>query len=93
MQIVFFFPRMFRTHIKDSNLKIPEDFDNFDPVEYPHFQVFLNVHLGRPIIVECLEDNANIIADIDEKDLMEGNVTYQDLFDKGVILGDGTYIV
>ena len=59
MSGMFMFPGMFYNHIKDSKLKMPEDFENYEPEEYPHFHVFILTHLGQPIDIAALEDNAN----------------------------------
>ena len=76
--------------IKDSKLKMPEDFENYNPEEYPHFHVFMLVHLGQPIDIAALEDNANIIADIPENAIK--SVTFNDLMEKGVVFGTGDLV-
>ena len=90
MSGMFIFPGMFYNHIKDSKLKMPEDFENYDPEEYPHFHVFILTHLGQPIDVAALEDNANIIADIPENAIK--SVTLNDLMEKGVVFGTGDLV-
>ena len=87
---MFAFPRMFYNHIKDSKLKMPEDFENYNPEEYPYFHVFMMTHLGKPIDITALEDNANIIADIPENDIK--NVMLKDLMEKGVVFGTGELV-
>lgn len=90
MSGMFMFPGMFYNHIKDSKLKMPEDFENYDPEEYPHFHVFILTHLGQPIDITALEDNANIIADIPENAIK--SVTLNDLMEKGVVFGTGDLV-
>ena len=90
MSGMFMFPGMFYNHIKDSKLKMPEDFENYDPEEYPHFHVFILTHLGQPIDIAALEDNANIIADIPENAIK--SVTLNDLMEKGVVFGTGDLV-
>lgn len=90
MNGIFMFPEMFYNHIKDSKLKMPEDFENYDPEEYPHFHVFMLTHLGQPIDIAALEDNANIIADIPENAIK--SVTLNDLMEKGVVFGTGDLV-
>lgn len=90
MSGMFMFPGMFYNHIKDSKLKMPEDFENYDPEEYPHFHVFILTHLGQPIDIAALEDNANIIADIPENTIK--SVTLNDLMEKGVVFGTGDLV-
>lgn len=90
MSGMFMFPGMFYNHIKDSKLKMPEDFENYNPEEYPHFHVFMLTHLGQPIDIAALEDNANIIADIPENTIK--SVTLNDLMEKGVVFGTGDLV-
>lgn len=87
---MFMFPGMFYNHIKDSKLKIPEDFGNYNPEECPHFHVFILIHLGQLIDIAALENNANIIADIPENAIK--SVTLDDLMEKGVVFGAGDLV-
>ena len=82
MTTTFVFPEMFRNHIDNSNLKLPDDFENFDPEEFPHFNVFILTHLGNIFDVNDLRENANIIANIPEEDIRK--VSYNDLIAMGV---------
>nr|WP_243126370.1 hypothetical protein [Acetivibrio ethanolgignens] len=66
---------------------MPENFDEYNPKEYPHFHVFMLMQLAIPIDIAALESNANIIAGISEEDIK--TVTPKDLFDMGVELGEG----
>lgn len=90
MSGMFCFRGMFRPHIENSKLKMPENFDEYNPEEYPYFHVFMLMHLARPIDIAALESNANIIASISEEDIK--TVTPKDLFDMGVELGYGDLI-
>lgn len=87
---MFMFPEMFYNHIKDSKLKTPEDFENYNPEEYPHFHVFILTHLGQPIDIAALEDNANIIAGIPKENIK--SVSFDDLLEMGVVFGNGDLI-
>ena len=82
MTTTFFFPEMFRNHIDNSNLKLPKDFENFDPEKFPHFNVFILTHLGNTFDVNDLKENANIIASIPEENIRK--VSYKDLIAMGV---------
>lgn len=84
---MFMFPGMFYNHIKDSKLKMPDDFENYNPEEYPNFHVFMLTHLGQLIDITELKDNANIIADISEDDIK--SVSFSDLLEMGVVFGSG----
>lgn len=87
---MFMFPGMFYNHIKDSKLKIPDDFENYNPEEYPHFHVFMLTHLGQPLDIAALEDNANIIAEIPEENIK--SVSFSDLLEMGVVFGSGNLV-
>jgi hypothetical protein len=87
---MFMFPGMFYNHIKDSKLKMPEDFENYNPEDYPHFHVFMLTHLGQPLDIAALEDNANIIAGIPKENIK--SVSFSDLLEMGVIFGNGNLV-
>lgn len=87
---MFMFPGMFYNYIKDSRLKMPDDFEDYNPEEYPNFHVFMFIHLGRPLDIVALEDNAKIIADISE-DIIK-SVTLNDLMKRGVVFGTGDLV-
>lgn len=84
---IFYFAEMFKNHIDDSNLKMPENFEEYDPEEYPHFHVFMIMHLGQLIEISALKDNANIISAISDEDIKK--ITPEDLFNLGLELGHG----
>lgn len=90
MTSMFAFTGMFEPHIKNSNLRLPENFDNYNPDQYPHFHVFVLAHICRPIDVRALEDNANIIAAIPEDEIKE--VTFTQLIERGVVCGTGDLV-
>ena len=87
---IFMFPGMFYNHIKNSKLKMPDDFENYNPEEYPHFHVFVLTHLGQPLDIAALEDNANIIADISDENIQ--SVSFSDLLEMGVVFGSGDLV-
>jgi hypothetical protein len=82
MTSIFYFAGMLNNHIKDSKLKLPVDFEKYNPEEYPHFHVFQLLHVGCPIDVSTLEDNANVIASIPVEDIKK--VTLEQLVGKGL---------
>ena len=90
MTSMFAFPNMFGPHIKHSNLKQPDDFESYDPEQYPHFHVFMIAHLCQPIDIHALEDNANIIAAIPEDEIKK--VTFEQLIAKGIVYGTGNLV-
>lgn len=85
MPTMFLFPVMFTPHIEGSSLKCPPDWEIYKVEDYPHFAVFMNLHLGAPIEIDYLKQNADIIASISDEEIL--TVTPQDLFNKGVVLG------
>lgn len=82
MTTMFIFPGMYHPHIKDSNLKMPADFDNYDPAEYPHFHLFLMAHTRMAFDPTDLEYNANIIAEIPKDRLKE--ISFKNLMELGI---------
>lgn len=82
MTTVFCFPEMFKVHIKDSNLKLPKDFEKYNREEYPHFYIFIELHCARPININTLKDNANIIASISDEEIKK--VTIEQLLKMGL---------
>lgn len=78
---IFYFPEMFLNYIEGSGLKIPKDLKNYDPQEYPHYSVFEKLHLGIPIDIYSLHDNAKIIAKLTNDEIK--TITLNQLIDKG----------
>ncbi|MDD4779180.1 MAG: hypothetical protein PHT02_01060 [Tissierellia bacterium] len=81
MNTVFCFTGMFLNHIEGLGLKLPEDLDNYNPVEYPHYHVFMTLHLARPIDVSSLHYNAELIANLSDEEIR--TVTLESLINKG----------
>ena len=88
---MFCFAGMLENHIKNSKLKQPSDFENYDPNEYPHFHVFQTLHLGCPIDISSLEENANVVADIPEDTIRQ--ITLEQLVEKGLWIEHGNNLV
>ena len=83
---MFAFEDMFEPMAKKSGMKIPKDREDYDPNKYPHWHVLLTTCLGQPMPYPgCHWDNAKIIADIPEEELMK--LTYDQLIEKGLSLG------
>jgi len=91
MTTIFYLPVMFENHIENSRLIKPVDFEDYNPNEYPHFHVFMSLHLGHTIDHTTLEENANIIADIPDDEIRK--VTIGQLVDKGLWVENSSYIV
>jgi hypothetical protein len=56
------FPGMLIGACEKSGIKVPENVDEYDPEKYPHFYVFCQLQLGRPITWGEHWDNAEIIS-------------------------------
>jgi hypothetical protein len=76
------FPGMLVEAAKKAGMKVPEDPDNFQPEEYPHFDIFCTVQLCRRIRWGEHWDNAKVVAAIPDDKLK--SVTLQDLLDAGL---------
>jgi hypothetical protein len=72
MAIARFYPSLFSDFAKEKSIKVPEDPDkDFAEEEYPHFVVYLNLHLGRPYDDYSLERNAELIAKISDEEVKD----------------------
>jgi hypothetical protein len=68
---------------EQAGMKVPPDPDEFVPTEFPHFHVFCNVQLARPLVMWGEHwENAKIVAAIPEADLQ--TITLQQLMAKGL---------
>jgi hypothetical protein len=91
MTTMFLFNRMLAPHIDGTMMKLPEDFDNYNPEEFPHFHVFLLLHIATPINPAELKENADIIARISNEDIKE--VTLEQLVEKGLWIENNSVLV
>ena len=77
---------MLVSHAKGAGMKVP-DLDNFDydGNEFPHFEVFCNAQIGRPIKNwhHDVVNNAQVIAKIPADKI--NKVTFKDLDDLGFV--------
>lgn len=76
------FPSMLFEAAAQAGMKHPEE-DDFKPEDFPHFNVFCNVQLCRPVRWGEHWENAKIIAAIPESELK--TLMLQDLLDKGLV--------
>lgn len=77
------FPGMLVPHSESAGMKVPKDPENFNANDYPHFYVYLEWQIGRPIIRNTSHwDNAKIIANIPEDKIKL--ITYGELVNLGV---------
>jgi len=80
MAVAFFNPCMY--NVEGTGLVTPPNVDDFKATEYPHFHVFLNVHLGQAFDLSTIEANACIIAAIPNEKILE--ITLRELYKLGV---------
>jgi len=93
--MALFFPMMIAGVASESGIKTPNfatkrsgsgDPNDFDANEYPHFHVFCEVTLGKPINASSWDmwatHNAKVIAALSEERVKA--VTYGDLVDMGL---------
>jgi hypothetical protein len=91
MVTIFSAPELFYNHIKNAKIKMPEDFRDYNSKDYPNFDLFMLLHLGKPINVYCLEENANIIADLTPDEIE--TITLSELCERGLYIASDSYIV
>lgn len=92
MNTVFFFEGMLVNYIPDEFLSmLPENIEEYDKNEYPHWYVFCQLHLGRPIDTDDLENNAKIIFGLSEKEIR--TMTIDQLISLGCNFYQPDYIV
>ena len=70
----------------EAGIKVPEnpaDLDGYDPDEYPHWDVFLGVQLGRPMPEPTSHwKNAKLIAELNDDEIR--TITVNDLLKRGL---------
>jgi hypothetical protein len=78
------FPEMLIAHAEAAGIKVPEDVKNYDKEQFPHWEVYCNAQLGRPIIFgRSHVDNASVIASIPESEIRQ--VTFAQLNEQGFV--------
>jgi hypothetical protein len=77
------FPGMIAKAAEKAGMKVPADPDGkWKPKDFPHFHVFCNVQLARPIHWGEHWENAEIIAAIPEAELK--TLTLANLISRGL---------
>ena len=80
------FPGLLLSPAEEAGLKVPEDPEDFDSEEFPHFQVFLKVQLGAPMPNPAAHwENAKVVAKVPDDRIHL--VTYKELLDAGLSIG------
>lgn len=77
------FPGMLINPAKQAGMKVPEDADNFDPNEFPHFKAFCNIQLGQPMPSPTSHwENAKIVASIPQEKIF--TITIGEMLNMGI---------
>lgn len=83
---MFAFPGMLVSAARKAGIKVPDDYDNFNSHEFPHFEVFCIAQLGQSMPYPGVHfDNAKIIASIPETEIK--TITMESLYSKGFLIG------
>ena len=75
------FPSMIAEAAKRAGMQLPEDIEEFDANQFPHWRVYCNVQLGCAVTWGNHWENAKIIAAIPEAELK--TLTYWQLEERG----------
>lgn len=83
------FPSQIASAAEQAGMKVPEDLDaeEFDCEKYPHFAVFCNVQLCRPIQWGEHWENAKIVAAVPEFEIK--TITIDQLILRGLQYQEG----
>ena len=78
------FPEMLTHAAEQAGMAVPNFDENKDwnPEEYPHFTVFCNIQLGRPMRPGEHWDNAKVIAQIPEDRIRQ--ITLEEMIGMGL---------
>lgn len=76
------FPHMLENAAKEAGMTVPPDAEDFNGDEFPHFRVFCEAQLARPMLSPGEHwENAKIIANISNEKIK--TVTIDDLRNLG----------
>lgn len=76
------FPGMLVDAAKEAGIPVPEDPGNFDPEQFPRFQLFCAAQLCRSIRPGEHWENAKVVAKVPEDRLK--TITWSELIDMGL---------
>jgi hypothetical protein len=72
---------------EEAGMKVPEDPDNFDQEEFPHFDIFCKVQLGASMpSMSAHWNNAKLIAGLSDEKIK--TITYTEILEEGLEVGD-----
>lgn len=56
---------------EDMKAKIPQDVNNYEDEDYPHFKVWSIIQIGKAMDLEQVKENSRIIANLSDKEVKE----------------------
>ena len=69
---------------RKANILVPEDLEDYNPVQFPHWHVFVNSQIGRSLPQPTSHwDNAEVIASLNNTEIL--TVSLGDLCDRGFV--------
>jgi hypothetical protein len=69
-----------------AGIKLPDDLENYDKEQYPHWAVYCSTQLGSPMPYPAAHwDNANTIASIPDNKIK--TITFEELEKLGLQIG------
>ena len=81
------FPGMLIDPARRAGMAVPDNPDNFEASQYPHFTVFCNYQLGRSMLPGDHWENAKVIANLALDKVT--TITYKELED--MVYGQSNY--
>ena len=80
------FPAMIAPAAEKAGVDLPDDLEEYDPENYPHWHVFSLMQLGESMPYPGVHwNNAKIVADIPKEKLI--TLTFDDLVNEGFQVG------
>lgn len=80
------FPGMLVESAKSAGMKVPENADDFDPKDFPHFEVFCLAQLGSSMPYSAVVwDNAKVVAENPLEKIQ--TITFNELYALGFQVG------
>lgn len=71
---------------REAGIKVPENLDEYDPNDFPHWHVYHSVQFGQPMPHwSAHRDNAKVVADVPES--MIRIIKLSALIERGLAVG------
>jgi hypothetical protein len=77
------FASALKFHAQNVGMRVPEDVQDYDALQFPHWYVYCLLQLGRPIVGDSVARNARIIADIPHNRIEK--ISYNEIVDLGFV--------